>query len=99
MKPEKMLPDPPVAVVVVQKDNICVNVAVLNSQEDATSFKQFADCDDIIPAEDGFGIGDRYGDGIWTKTMPVEPIKEPTTEDYFIDLDFRVSKIELGLEV
>lgn len=30
--------------------------------------------------------------------IPEQP-KEPTTEDYLIDLDFRVSKIELGLEV
>ena len=28
-----------------------------------------------------------------------ETLKEPTIEDYLIDLDFRVSKIELGLEV
>lgn len=28
-----------------------------------------------------------------------KPPQEPTTEDYFVDLDFRVSKIELGLEV
>jgi len=40
----------------------------------------------------------------WEKTeIEYEPIperpKEPTEEDYLIDLDFRVSKIELGLEV
>lgn len=81
------------------KDNICINVAVFDSHDDAMSFKQFVDCDDIIPAEEGFGVGDKYEDGIWTKTMPVEPIKEATTENYLIDLDFRVSKIELGLEV
>lgn len=28
-----------------------------------------------------------------------ETPKEPTIDDYLIDLDFRVSKIELGLEV
>jgi hypothetical protein len=28
-----------------------------------------------------------------------EALKEPTIEDYLIDLDFRISKIELGLEV
>lgn len=40
----------------------------------------------------------------WEKTtIEYEPIpeqpKEITVEDYLIDLDFRVSKIELGLEV
>lgn len=40
----------------------------------------------------------------WEKTtienepIPEQP-KESTIEDYLVDLDFRVSKIELGLEV
>lgn len=33
------------------------------------------------------------------KPTKEEHIKEPAVEDYLIDLDFRVSKIELGLEV
>ncbi len=40
----------------------------------------------------------------WKKTTidypPAEELpKESTVEDYLIDLDFRISKIELGLEV
>jgi len=40
----------------------------------------------------------------WEKTTieyppAEEPPQESTVEDYLIDLDFRVSKIELGLEV
>jgi len=81
------------------KDNVCINVAVFDSHDNAIDFKQYTDCDDVVELQEGFGIRDKYEDGVWVKTMPVEPIKEPTTEDYLIDLDFRVSKIELGLEV
>ncbi len=64
------------------KNNICGNVAVFDSQEDAINFKQFADCDDITPAEDGFGIGDIYEGGIWTKTEHQQTnVNAPTVEE------------------
>lgn len=83
------------------KNKICVNVAVFHSHNNAMNFKQFSDCDNIISVKDGFGIGDKYESGEWTKIEqpPIEPLQEPTVEDYLIELDFRVSKIELGLEV
>ncbi len=64
------------------KDNVCVNVAVFDSHDNAIDFKQYADCDDIIPIEDGFGIGDRFEYGIWTKTEHQQTnIDVPTIEE------------------
>ncbi len=64
------------------KNNICENVAVFDSQKDAINFKQFADCDDITPAEDGFGIGDSYEEETWTKTEHQQTnIDVPTIEE------------------
>lgn len=61
----------------------------------------------IINEENSFPLKLKIVDGkviSWEKTViEYEPIpeqpKEPTVEDYLIDLDFRVSMIELGLEV
>lgn len=51
------------------KDNIVVNVAVFESDLDAHNFKEYVpEIDDIIKLEDGYGIGDKYDNGEWTKT-------------------------------
>jgi len=61
------------------KDNVCINIAVFDSYDDVVEIKPFSDCDDIIPAEDGFGIGDKYENGVWIKAEPIpEPPKELT---------------------
>lgn len=84
------------------KNNICFNIAVFDDIEIVEEFKivlkQDGIVDDIPALPEGFGIGDKYEDGVWTKaeTIPELP-KEPTIEDYLVDLDFRVSLIELGV--
>lgn len=88
------------------KNTKCINIIVLNS--DSEEFKSFienlifiGEAEEVVLLEDGFGIGDKYENKIWSKAeLPTlaEP-KEPAIENYLIDLDFRISKIELGLEV
>lgn len=51
--------------------------------------------DDVVSCPDGFGQGDIYENGAWSKEPA--PVAEPTIEDYLVDLDYRVSMVELGL--
>lgn len=50
------------------KNNIVVNVAVFESDLDANNFKEHVpEIDNIVKLEDGYGIGDKYEDGLWIK--------------------------------
>lgn len=49
------------------KDNICINIAVFDSEDEIETFKLL--CDDIVEIQESFGIGDGYKDGVWTKTV------------------------------
>ncbi len=89
------------------KNKTAINIAVFESKEQAETLKEvfirdsFIDDMVLLENDSPFGIGDKYESGEWTKIEqpPIEPLQEPTVEDYLIELDFRVSKIELGLEV
>ena len=67
------------------KDDMCINIAVFDSQENANTFRDvmITDkiCDDIVMLDNGFGIGDSYENGVWTKQEIPEPVYEPTPED------------------
>ncbi len=71
----------------IEKDNLNRVIAKGTTTDDAVIKLPL-----IEATEEEFNLIEQY-------IPPYEPSREPTTEDYLIDLDFRVSKIELGLEV
>lgn len=72
------------------KNSTCINIVVFDSVEVANSFKQIlsGDIDDIVLLEEGYGIGDKYENGIWEKQEPmiekekseIEMLKEEINE-------------------
>ena len=62
------------------KDGICENTIV--------SSAGFADTIGAVEVPEGYGIGDRYIDGVWEKGEA--PKSEPTTED-------RISALESAM--
>lgn len=71
--------------IAVIKDGVCVNVCVFQDLKTAQSFLKanvWPGASEVLEAPDGYGIGDSYADGAWTKAPserpePVEPV-EPT---------------------
>ena len=70
--------------IAIIKDGKCVNIALFDGLETAQSFLAAGvyDADSVVELPDGYGIGDSYADGAWTKAPseqpePVEPV-EPT---------------------
>ena len=59
------------------KNNVCTNVIVLNDNVD--DFIKVLKIDYLIPHEDGFGIGDNYTNGTWSKEIPASQL--PTVEE------------------
>lgn len=59
--------------------------------EDGTVFTNIKDIDGntIKTAEEWYNE--------WLENKNKEIIKEPTTEEYLVDLDYRLSKIEMGV--
>lgn len=86
------------------KDNTCVNIGIFDNVNIVSEFEVImihnGAVDEILLLPDGFRIGDKYENDVWIKTEQLsQEQKQLTVEDYLIDLDFRVSLIELGLEV
>ena len=78
----------------VVEDGVCVNVAVFADDADLVDFG-------AVEIPDGYGIGDSYDGEKWTKAPQPEPapepVQEPTTDEILLDLDYRVTCLELGL--
>lgn len=57
------------------KNDVCINAIVLEAEpsEEEKSALIPAFCDDVVALRDGFGIGDRYINGAWSKAGPESP--------------------------
>ena len=55
------------------KNQICTNILQFDTEERAKSFG-----DNIVKLEEGFGIGDTYVNGVWSK--PIETIEQRIEE-------------------
>ena len=65
--------------IAVIKDGVCVNVCVFQDLKTAQSFLKanvWQGASEVLEAPDGYGIGDSYADGVWTK-VPSEDVDEP----------------------
>lgn len=76
--------------IAVIKDGVCVNVCVFQDLKTAQSFLKanvWPGASEVLETPDGYGIGDSYADGAWTKAPserpePVEPVEpEPTLSE------------------
>ena len=83
----------------VVENGICVNVAVFADDADLVDFG-------AVEIPDGYGIGDLFDGSSWTKAPEPEPAPEPAPEpvdkfaeieEAYIDMDFRLTCLELGL--
>ena len=91
--------------IAIIKDGKCVNIALFDSLATAQSFLAAGvyDADAVVELPDGYGIGDSYDGEKWTKAPQPEPEptpepeQEPTTDEILLDLDYRVTCLELGL--
>lgn len=67
--------------IAVIKDGACVNVCVFQDLKTAQSFLKanvWPGASEVLEAPDGYGIGDSYEDGEWTKAPSEQPeIVEP----------------------
>lgn len=71
--------------IAVIKDGKCINMCVFDDMVIARNFLSagvWPGASDVLEAADGYGIGDSYADGVWTKAPsevpePIEPM-EPT---------------------
>lgn len=86
------------------KNNVCTNTAVFDDQKsvqdfiEATKDLEHYDYDDIVRLSEGSGLGSLYQGGKWIMQETLNKIPEPLMESYLIDLDYRLSLIELGLK-
>lgn len=56
------------------ENNICTNIIVAD--------QEFADKIGAVELADGYGIGDIYIDGVWSKTEPIPPTEEELYAQY-----------------
>jgi len=67
--------------IAVIKDSMCINVCVFNDLETAYNFLKanvWPGASEVLEVPDGYGIGDSYVDGEWTKAPSEQPeIVEP----------------------
>jgi len=66
--------------VAVIKDKTVINVVVFDDFETAIELfdnDAFPNADSIAILESGYGIGDRYADGVWEKAPAQEPPEYP----------------------
>ncbi|MCL2079404.1 MAG: hypothetical protein FWH17_06110 [Oscillospiraceae bacterium] len=59
--------------IAVLKETLCFNIIEAETMKTAKTLLKagaFGDADDVEELPDGFGIGDRYIDGQWTKALP-----------------------------
>lgn len=82
------------------KDNVCFNIVIFENIEKAQAFKkvmtQDGIIDDIVNLKSGYGIGDRYENGVWLKYKLESPIAMPTTEERITLLEDTINYM-LGL--
>lgn len=76
--------------IAVIKDNQCINVCLFNDLQTAQNFLAagvWPGASEVLEAPEGYGIGDGYADGVWTKApsetpKPVEPmVPTPTLSE------------------
>ena len=79
------------------ENGICVNVIAFDDSATAADYELFG----AVELPEGYGIGDSYNGSEWTKAPQPEPTpepaQEPTTDEILLDLDYRVTCLELGL--
>lgn len=83
-----------------KQTNICENVAVFDSME--TAENMLGSTYNLTEAQEGYGIGDIYKGGKWSKAEPTPTEHEPTIEEDLmalaIDTEYRVTLLELGIQ-
>ena len=65
--------------IAVIKDGVCINMYVFDDIVIARNFlamNVWPGASEVLEAPDGYGIGDSYADGVWTKA-PSEDVDEP----------------------
>lgn len=76
---------------------ICVNIIAFDDSATAADYELFG----AVELPEGYGIGDSYDGAEWTKAPQPEPTPEPaqesTTDEILLDLNYRVTCLELGL--
>ena len=81
------------------ENGICVNVIAFDDSATAADYELFG----AVELPEGYGIGDSYDGEKWTKAPQPEPEptpepeQEPTTDEILLDLDYRITCLELGL--
>lgn len=79
------------------ENGVCVNIIVLDDSATAADYELFG----AVELPEGYGIGDSYNGSEWTKAPQPEPTPEPeqdsTTDEIVLDLDYRLTCLELGL--
>lgn len=77
------------------KDEKCINIAEFDSAMTVQEFKvtltQEGIVDTIVYLPDGFGIGDSYKDGVWSKQDTPIIAQDPSTEDRLAALEAAMS--------
>jgi len=77
----------------IDDSNICIGVSQLNAEVNDSNLIEIEKCDEDY-------LWRKYENGVWSteKYLPLEPPPEPTInmEDYLLDLEFRLTMIELG---
>ena len=79
------------------ENGVCVNIITFDDSATAADYELFG----AVELPEGYGIGDGYDGSEWTKAPQPEPTpeptQEPTTDEILLDLDYRVTCLELGL--
>ena len=73
--------------IAIIKDGVCIDMCVFEAIQTAQEFLQgdvWPGASHALEAPDGYGIGDSYADGAWTKAPskqpePVEPVEPAPT--------------------
>lgn len=77
------------------RNNICFNVAVFDDirimQEFEKQLKKDGIVDNLVEIPEGFGIGDKYEDGVWSKQETPIIAQDPSTEERLAALEAAMS--------
>lgn len=83
------------------KNNKCFNIVVFNDIATIETFKAIlianGTADDIVPLEDGYGIGDLFNNGNWSKQEQQEA-QTPSIDDRLTAIEEALLFITLGGE-
>lgn len=79
-------------------NNSCVNIAVFDIQDIHNIDKAFKEgFDELVECPEGFGIGDNFIDGVWSKKKPTPT--EPTFEERLLKQEQENKELKAKLEV